>query len=550
MLSYVISNHDVARTILLRIERCAQQFVKVAEFSGITAKSLVFLTAILIGVFTASRQAVCAAGTITISPKSTSVSVGATEQFTVQVEGAVTWSVNDIGGGNATVGKISPTGLYTAPASVPDPKTVTVTVTSANGEKDTATVTIMPQVEVSPAAPTLSVGTTQQFVAQLSGTDNTAVTWSVNAIVEGNATVGTISTAGIYTAPASVPNPNPVIVTATSAADPSASSSAKVTITATPPSDTAPVDCNLGTDNGGANPNVTCFFIPYSYSMTRASFGKGVADRLLVAEVVVLNKNRDLEYLLQNITLGTSDIMTASLDKTLARRISEKTEQFSARAISVRLVEAGATALTGIAGVVDNELLKDAANLVAGPVQTGYRNAIPDLSTAELKTIDDSGFSVTSTVIPKNSALAMVAFMSSEVFTFDGKPFKKLEGDDLRGFERTMKVQVSGTHIQQVNLQLDHLALDGMAPSVKSGSTQEITIALKAQDGSTDTNFTGSIQFNNTDAKAELLPANYTFTDADKGSHKFSVEFKTTGLQTVTVTSNGLTPIKGSTTVN
>src|SRR5207302_9627902 len=63
---------------------------------------------------------------------------------------------------------------------------------------------------------------------------NTQVTWQVNTVAGGNATVGTISTAGLYTAPGTVPSPATVTVTAVSVADSTRSASATVTITAPP----------------------------------------------------------------------------------------------------------------------------------------------------------------------------------------------------------------------------------------------------------------------------------------------------------------------------
>jgi hypothetical protein len=62
-------------------------------------------------------------------------------------------------------------------------------------------------------------------------TSNTAVTWQVNGVTGGNATVGTISSAGLYTAPTVVPSPATVTVTAVSQADPAKSASAQVTVT-------------------------------------------------------------------------------------------------------------------------------------------------------------------------------------------------------------------------------------------------------------------------------------------------------------------------------
>jgi hypothetical protein len=76
----------------------------------------------------------------------------------------------------------------------------------------------------------LITGAVQAFTASLTNTANMAVTWQVNGIVGGNATVGTITSAGLYTAPASVSSTMAVTVTAVSAADSARSGSAQVTV--------------------------------------------------------------------------------------------------------------------------------------------------------------------------------------------------------------------------------------------------------------------------------------------------------------------------------
>lgn len=50
-------------------------------------------------------------------------------------------------------------------------------------------------------ASTTRLGATTQFTATVTGTTNTAVLWQVNSITGGNATYGTISATGLYTAP-------------------------------------------------------------------------------------------------------------------------------------------------------------------------------------------------------------------------------------------------------------------------------------------------------------------------------------------------------------
>src|SRR5437899_1146202 len=86
-------------------------------------------------------------------------------------------------------------------------------------------------VSVTPSSQNVLLGVTQQFTATVTGTTNTSVTWSVNGVSGGNATVGTISASGLYTAPKDLPNPAKVTVTPTSQADSSKHAAASVTVT-------------------------------------------------------------------------------------------------------------------------------------------------------------------------------------------------------------------------------------------------------------------------------------------------------------------------------
>lgn len=167
------------------------------------------------------------------------LTVGMTQQFSATVNSPDTqiiWQVNGITGGNATIGTISASGLYTAPASVPDPDTVTVSAVAHADQTASASkqVTITPPqpvvVEISPRDQTVGTGGTLQFTATVLHTNDTAVAWQVNGVAGGNATVGTISAAGLFTAPATVPDPALETIKAVSHADPTKSDSTFVTI--------------------------------------------------------------------------------------------------------------------------------------------------------------------------------------------------------------------------------------------------------------------------------------------------------------------------------
>lgn len=82
---------------------------------------------------------------------------------------------------------------------------------------------------VTPARASITTGTTHQFAASVTGISKTAVTWTVSGTGCGGAACGTISSSGLYTAPAAVPSSAAVTVTATSVAV-ATQSTAEITI--------------------------------------------------------------------------------------------------------------------------------------------------------------------------------------------------------------------------------------------------------------------------------------------------------------------------------
>lgn len=185
-------------------------------------------------------------------PTSATLPTGGSQQFAATVTGAadtsVTWQVNGMTGGNSAVGTISNLGSYQAPVAVPSPATVTVTaVANANGTTSaqapvtmvSGSTTVTLTISTSPAISVVYTGTTQTFVTNVTDTTNTAVNWQVNGVLGGNATLGTISTAGVYSAPTTVPTPSTVVIGAVLQANSSVTASYPIAIvnapTAAPP---------------------------------------------------------------------------------------------------------------------------------------------------------------------------------------------------------------------------------------------------------------------------------------------------------------------------
>jgi hypothetical protein len=176
---------------------------------------------------------------VTVSPTSANLGTGGTQQFAATVTGsantAVTWAV----AGGASNGTISLTGLYTAPATVPNPAQVTVTATSSADptKSASATVTILAGVfvQIAPTTATVQTGASQNFTATVTGTTNLGLTWTVAGGSANGGVQAEPGGVGFYAAPATVPNPPQVTVTATSQADTTKSASATVTIIPAPP---------------------------------------------------------------------------------------------------------------------------------------------------------------------------------------------------------------------------------------------------------------------------------------------------------------------------
>jgi uncharacterized protein (DUF1800 family) len=171
------------------------------------------------------------------------VTLGSTAQYAATVTGssnpAVSWSVNQTAGGNAQLGTISAAGLYAAPAAMPTSSTITIAAVSAANSSISGVI----QVALKPPSPAngtatvtltgpkiVSLGSTGQYSATVTGESNQSVTWSINNIAGGNSSVGTISATGLYTPPAAVPTNNAIVITATSVADPTLSGTLNASI--------------------------------------------------------------------------------------------------------------------------------------------------------------------------------------------------------------------------------------------------------------------------------------------------------------------------------
>ena len=161
---------------------------------------------------------------------------------------------------------------------------------------------------ISPATATVRPGINQYFSVAVSGTTNTAVTWSLNNLPTGSATIGYISPLGAnvvyYAPPANVPTPNIFTLTVTSNADPTKKATSTITLVNPTPTVTSVTPSSIGvgafmltvtgtrfvngaTVNFGGHPLTTMFVSPTELNAT----GSALASQAGNVAITVTNPN-------------------------------------------------------------------------------------------------------------------------------------------------------------------------------------------------------------------------------------------------------------------
>src|SRR5581483_4860598 len=87
----------------------------------------------------------------------------------------------------------------------------------------------------------------------------------------------------------------------------------------------------------------------------------------------------------------------------------------------------------------------------------------------------------------------------------------------------------------------------GFPSPVTAGTAGTFTVTAKDASANTVTSYTGTVHFTSSDLQA-VLPADYTFTNADHGVHTFTATLKTAGTRSLTATDTGSSSLTGSQT--
>jgi|HubBroStandDraft_5_1064220.scaffolds.fasta_scaffold16526_2 hypothetical protein len=254
------------------------------------------------------------AGTVLVSPVDPTVTTGGTIQFAAQIVGQpgvlANWSVNGNPGGNDDSGRITATGLYTAPASIPDnaPKvtaaspldktqsmSVSVTVTATSCPSTGSGKQPSPCLTIDPPTKMVKLGEKDtRFSLKVANWPGGAsqVRWFVNGVLNGTPATGTIQGTGTnvsYVLPTTAVPPKKLEIKATAILDTAHTATAQVIVVASYVS----VRCFAGENR---RPGDKCRIIDFDrLDGPRGSFDKQpVADDTSARLITAVNSSKAL----------------------------------------------------------------------------------------------------------------------------------------------------------------------------------------------------------------------------------------------------------------
>ena len=369
---------------------------------------------------------------VSVSPASVTLSVSQMQQFTATVTGMgntpVTWSISP------SVGSVSASGLYTAPASITGGQTVLVIATSVGDptKKASSTVTLVPPVAVavSPTAATLTVSQTLQFTANVTGSTNTAVTWTLTG-------AGSITSAGLYTAPSSIPAQTSATVTAVSVADTTKSASATITLNPPVAVTVAPATATLtaaqtlqfaATVTGSTNTAVT---------WTATGAGSITSAGLYTAPSNITAQTTATVTATSVADTTKSASATVTVNPPVVVTVSPATATLSASQTSQFAATVTGSTNTSVTWSVNGAGAITSAGLYTAPASIATQGTATVTATSAADSTKSASGTITLIPVPSISVLSPTSGPVGTAITITGSGFGALQGSSTVAFNGT-----------------------------------------------------------------------------------------------------------------
>jgi hypothetical protein len=354
-------------------------------------------------------------------------------------------------------------------------------------------------VTIAPATVSLNIVTSYQFLASVSGTTDTVITWQVNGTPGGDDTVGRIDSNGLYHSPSTVPSPATVSVTAVAYDEPAVTATSAVTIIAAPTvtisptsltmtSGTAKTQTFTSTVTGAATTNVD-WYVGNAQGKVQggnSTFGtidsNGVysapATPPIGSSVIVTVVSRDFPLSSASATVTLSGYSTSSLQGHFAFSVSG---QILSGVSAGPFYRAGSFIADGAGNLIGGlEDINESSGVTSGYSFVGTYTVSAD-GRGLLNFADAQGPAnlpaIFDFVLVNGAQLQIMGFDASGTPTYSGTAAGQASSQDLTAFTNnsnsalmgTYVFDFSGTHGVNALSMIGEFAADG-AGDITSGS--------------------------------------------------------------------------------
>jgi hypothetical protein len=251
---------------------------------------------------------------------------------------------------------------------------------------------------VMPASATVPLGQSTDFSAHVASGSVPPVNWSVNGIAGGNGSVGTITSSGLYTAPATFPSNNQVTIAATAKSNSSEKGQATATIVFpnnNTRAETSPV--KLGT-SGGNNTDIsgnmccsgtlgalvgrggTFFILSNNHVLDKSDQGK-VGDP--IGQPGLVDNNCSAGAVVAHLSQA-ANLQTSNVDAALAQIVSGAVDT------SGSILDLGAQGNTSIAAAPPSNTLADASAVLSANEGVAKSGRSSGLTCSNLSSVSTS----------------------------------------------------------------------------------------------------------------------------------------------------------------
>lgn len=348
-------------------------------------------------------------------------------------------------------------------------------------------------VAVTPTTATIASDGTEQFTALVTNTSNVAVTWS--------ASLGTISSSGLYSAPA-VTATSTATVTAKSVADTTKSAMATVTVTVPPPPPLSITTTSLPgatadiaysdtlTATGGKAPyiwSLSSGSLPTGITLQSAGSLAGTTSQTgqFTATVEVTDSSAPKLTSSKSLTLTVASVLV-TITPTIATIASSSSEQFTALVSNTS--NAGVTWSASV-GTISSSGLYSAPAVTATTTATVTAKSVADTTKSATATVTVTApppppLGITTTSL--SSATAGVAYSSTLAATGGKAPYTwtLLAGTLPTGFTVQSAGSLAGTTTQTGQFNLTVEVTDSSSPKLTSSESLSLTVAAGVVSGS------------------------------------------------------------------